>query len=138
MQLEEACERNLLNGFDLHRICSVHHHIALHEPLLPKDEHGYFADNRVQVVLTHEESMKFKTYTPEDFSEISCVSVQFINAGVAEKVKNGELPGDDFKVTLVLELSEHGEEAILNAIELLKARDDVFNAYPYYLYSIAF
>ena len=79
-----------------------------------------FADDHILVVLTHEESMKFKTYTPEDFSEISCVNVQVINAGVA--------PSEDFKVILRLNLGEHSEEAVLNAIQLLKDREDIFSA----------
>ncbi len=35
----------------------------------------YFAEDTVIVVLTNAESLSFKNYGPEDFPEISCVSV---------------------------------------------------------------
>lgn len=39
-----------------------------------------FADDMVIIVLNEQETHKFKTYAPEDFSEIDCVSVKDLTA----------------------------------------------------------
>ena len=47
-----------------------------------------FADDCVLVVLTQEESIKFKEYTPTDFSEIGCKNIKGLATTKFNKGKN--------------------------------------------------
>lgn len=45
-----------------------------------------FVDNHVLVVLTNEASLKFKTYTTEDFPEIACEKMRELTEAFTQSV----------------------------------------------------
>ena len=99
-----------------------------------------FADNRVLVTLTTEVSKKFDSYSKEDFSGISCVSVSDLTEESVQRVKRQqleEMTSDvdvrDFKTVLSLELAEKSKENVLETIRELEKRDDVLYAEPDYI-----
>lgn len=50
-------------------------------------------------------------------------------------VKRGEIPAENFKMVLRLDLNEHSKDGVLAAIELLNGMDGVFQAQPDFLIS---
>ena len=120
------------------------------EPLEPIE--GAFSDARIALVLTKEASLNFKTYTPEDFPEIKCASVNDATRLTMEVVKQqleAQRTGDwsalkerievgmlvdieNFKRILYLELSVKSKENVLKGIKLLEKRKDVLYAGPDY------
>lgn len=113
-----------------------------------------FMDNRVMVVLTHEASMEFKSYSAADFPEIACKSVKNLSTATAEKVQaklRGEIPKDldvnaafmyrnvkvdTFKTILSLELENPGKENVLKAVRALEKREDVYYVGPDYIIAL--
>ena len=113
-----------------------------------------FVDNRVMVVLTHEASMEFKSYSAADFPEIACKSVENLSTAAAEKVQaklRGEIPKDldvnaafmyrnvkvdTFKTILSLELENPGKENVLKAVRALEKREDVYYVGPDYILAL--
>lgn len=113
-----------------------------------------FVDNRVMVVLTHEASMEFKSYSAADFPEIACKSVKNLSTAAAEKVQaklRGEIPEDldvnaafmyrnvkvdTFKTILSLELENPGKENVLKAVRALEKREDVYYVGPDYIIAL--
>lgn len=107
-----------------------------------------FVDNHVLVVLTNEASLKFKTYTPADFPEITCAkmteltepvtpSVRLRVEGGVEKqdtnaVKISTQDPSSFNQILCLELPVNSKEGVLEAIAALQKRDDVLYVGPDY------
>ena len=71
-----------------------------------------FPDNKVLVTLKTEVSKGLKSYSKEDFSEVSCVSVKSLTDHNAKEKKQkleksvNNSSVSDFKTTLLLELSE--------------------------------
>lgn len=114
-----------------------------------------FADNRVIVVITHEASMGFKTYTTSDFAEVNVKTVSDLTTATANMVQakvsgtdvvmtNGVTVKSDNKVKvdtynqiITLELQETGKENVLAAIKELEKRSDVKYAGPDYILSIS-
>jgi len=115
-----------------------------------------FAPDRVAVVLNQAASLKFKTYTPEDFPEIDCIMVVDTSTAAMENVKlqlEAYKTGDnskiqkyidsgmllsigDFRQILTLHLSVKSKENVLQAIRLLEKRPDIFCAEPDYVMSL--
>ena len=111
---------------------------------------GKFAEDTVVIVLSKGASLDFRTYTPEDFPEISCFRVDDSTKGTMELVRKqieAELTGDwselkshvdmgmlvniaNFRRILDLRLTEKNAENVLRAIELLGKREDVAYAGP--------
>lgn len=97
-----------------------------------------FADNRVLVTLRTEVSKELKSsWSKEDFSEVSCVSVKSLtdNNGKATKQQEFEKTVNnscvtDFKTTLLLELPEKSKANVLDTIKKLKKREDVLYVEP--------
>jgi len=110
-----------------------------------------FADNSVLVVLQKEDPKSgFRTYTTEDFSELSLNKVLDITACMTELVIKqtiAERTGDwkelkeykenamlmnieEFRRILYLELKEKSVENVLDAIRKLERRGDVLFAEP--------
>lgn len=113
-----------------------------------------FVDNHVVVILNNAASLKFKDYTPSDFPEIACKSVQDLSTGAAEKVQaklRGEEPDENdadavfmyrnnkpekYKTILCLELETPGKENVLQAVKALEQREDVYYVGPDYIISL--
>lgn len=110
-----------------------------------------FVDNRVLVVLTNEASLKFKTYTAEDFPEIVCKETRELTEAVTPSVRlcvegGAETQGTNavkistqdpstFNQILCLELPGNSKAGVLEAIAALQKRDDVLYVGPdYYMY----
>ncbi len=112
-----------------------------------------FEDNRILVVITHEESLKFKNYSEKDFPEIACKSVENLSTAAAERVQaklrgeqldesdinaafmNRNVKVEKFKTILCLELETPGKENVLKAVELLQKREDIYSVSPNYFLS---
>ena len=110
-----------------------------------------FVDNRVMVVLNHEASLKFRSYSAKDFPEVACKSVRDLSTAAAEKVQaklrgerlaepdvnaafmNRNIKTETFKTILCLELETPGEENVLNAVKALEKREDVYYVGPDYI-----
>lgn len=114
-----------------------------------------FAEDKVLVVLSNAESLKFKTYCPEDFSEINCLHVRDLTEYSTDLVKqkiantqsyqeeslrnsaNSLLDVQDvdinrFNRILAITLSVPGKEKVLEAIGMLEDRDDIIYVGPNY------
>ena len=106
----------------------------------------YDFENDVLIVkMTHEASMKFYDYTPEDFSEIGCVRIDELTSATKKQVQ-AVLSGEEnvynvnpntFKRVLVLELGEKTRENVLHSIALLEERNDVESVKPNLTFSLA-
>jgi len=111
-----------------------------------------FVENKVVVVLNKEASLNFKTYKPEDFSEIKCIQVTDSTDLIMEVVKQqleAEKSGDwtklkeridkgllvdvnNFRRILGLHLPEKNAGYVLEAIKLLEKRQDILYCGPVY------
>ena len=103
-----------------------------------------FSDDTVIIVLNESETHKFKIYTPNDFPEIDCVSVndltQFSVGYVKEEIgnrkagikkeKTNKVNTDNFRRILSLELAEKSKENVIEAIKKLEKRSDILSAEP--------
>ncbi len=112
-----------------------------------------FVDNRVMVVLNHEASLKFKSYSTKDFPEVACKSVRNLSTAAAEKVQaklrgerlaepdinaafmNRNINTETFKTILCLELETPGKENVLKAVKALEQREDIYYVGPDYFIS---
>lgn len=116
-------------------------------------ETGAFAEDRVIVVLTHEASLEFRDYGPEDFPEVPCRSVRDLTALSGKRIQEKleyltfspkeempeELKNTDvqkFNTILRLDLAETGPEAVAQAIEALRIREDVLSVGPDHILSL--
>jgi subtilisin family serine protease len=105
-----------------------------------------FADDTVLITLNKEATRQFLTYTPEDFPEIDCCSVEDLTGCTVdwvEKQVNGEkteetmlIDIENYRRILSLELSENSKENVVNAIKLLETREDIYSAKPNYTLTI--
>lgn len=68
------------------------------------------------------------TYSEEDFSEIGCVDIR----GLSYYPDNEPMPTK----FMVLEISDDTKQGVLDAIELLLQREDVYSAQPNFIGSI--
>ena len=97
---------------------------TLPKETLPKKYGNYkledpFEDNTVVVILMPE--YNFTEYTVADFADIGCTEVRDLFSFVE---------ADRLSRALVLTLSEHSKQNVLDAIELLYQRPDVYEASP--------
>ena len=86
-----------------------------------------FADDRFMVVFNKETSRKALDYTPEDFPEIDCVRVE----DLTEWSKKNDR--ETYSQIVMIYIAEPGKQNVLDAIELIKLRDDVISAGPDYV-----
>lgn len=96
-----------------------------------------FLDDSIIIVLSKEETDKFKDYTIDDFPEIDCKSVSDLTSDIVEvyreKGKYSEgclIDFDKFHRILSLELNEKSKENVLRGIKELEKRPDVLAAEP--------
>ena len=110
-----------------------------------------FVDNHIIVILNNVESLKFKDYTSSDFPEIACKSVRNLSTAAAARVQaklrkeqstttdigaaflNKNVKTETFKTILCLELETPGKANVLQAIESLKQRKDIYYVGPDYI-----
>jgi len=110
-----------------------------------------FTNDTVIIVLNEEETHKFKTYTPEDFPEIDCVTVNDLTSYTVNYVqqeiqsrKLGKKPEkikkinvDNFRRILSIELREKSKENVIESIKKLEIREEIVSAEPNILHTIA-
>jgi len=106
-----------------------------------------FTDGDVVIVLTKTATRQFLTYTPEDFSEIDCISVDDITGLTVDHVRKyfaGEVKPEDEKLInyekyrriLHLELKEKSKISVLNAIMILEQREDISSVGPNFIWKL--
>ena len=101
-----------------------------------------FLDSSVIISLSNEATFKFEDYTPDDFKEINCISVEDLTmytfATIKQKFEENMLTENDlnFRRILLLEIANPSKENVLSAIKILEIRDDVFCAGPNCIYRI--
>lgn len=102
-----------------------------------------FSEERVLILMKNSESLKFKKYDADSFSEIGCVTVKDLSVATAKNIK--EHKEHDCKIAakakgyhqiLSLELKDKGKENVLKAIKKLEKRDDIYCAEPDYKISL--
>lgn len=102
-----------------------------------------FEDDSVLVIITNEKSLEFHEYTVEDFPDINCISVEdlspYADRSIEEKRSylgldgsKGRIDASKYKQILYIKLAEHSKENVLDVIEILEKRDDVYCAEPNY------
>ena len=82
----------------------------------------------VLVVLSTEESLKWKDYTVDDFKEVECTSVEDLTSSY----KNQKILKKDFKRILKLSFGEKEVEEVYNIIDELSAKQGIEYAGPNY------
>ena len=102
-----------------------------------------FEDDSILVIITNEKSLEFHEYTVDDFPEINCISVEdlspYADRSIEEKRSylgldgsKGRIDASKYKQILYIKLEEHSKENVLDVIEILEKRDDVYSAAPNY------
>ncbi len=96
-----------------------------------------FNYDKIIVVLSKEETNKYKDYTPDDFPEIDCQSVTDLTQSIVNKIKNKEFDEnkslinlEKFNRILSLELKEKSKENVLKSIKELEKRNEILSAEP--------
>ncbi len=96
-----------------------------------------FNNDKVIIVLSKEETNKFKEYTPSDFPEIDCESITDLTNNIIEKIKNKEFVEnkslinlEKFNRILSLELKEKSKKNVLKSIKELEKRKEILSAEP--------
>ena len=101
-----------------------------------------FKDNEIFITLKNEESLEFNEYTINDFSEISCVSIEDLTDGYKDKIEkqlNGTYTGnmivnlETFNRILKLTLSVNSKQYVLDSIKTLEELDYIKSAEPNYI-----
>lgn len=109
-----------------------------------------FEDDNILVMFTNEASLKFLTYTADDFSEIGATEVIDLTAKIADYLKyqldameNGMvipeevlIAASEFHQVLQIELDKNDKQNVLDAVHTVEQRDDVLLAQPNFLYPI--
>ena len=164
--LDVAFEQGLLGYEDLRAVAYYWYGEECPEKphaLLPSVDDD-FADDAVLLVMTREASLRFHTYTPEDFPELACVRVDSLSTA-AEAITKAQLERagidlsnmeidewttfdsprieekyqrtvNNYCQILRLTLAEPGKENVIDAIALLREREDVKAADPDYVLHI--
>ncbi len=81
-----------------------------------------FTDNEIVIMVMPD--YNFTPYTQNDFSEIGCVEIRELTRDVEENIVNR---------IILLTLSTHSKQNVLNAIASLELRDDIYSAEPNYI-----
>lgn len=84
-----------------------------------------FTDNEIIIMVMPD--YNFTPYTKDAFSEIGCVGVKELTRDVEESIVNR---------IILLTLSTHSKQNVLNAIASLELRDDIYSAEPNYIQQI--
>lgn len=112
------------------------------------DSNDNFTDDEVIVILTAEVSFEqiLHDYTPEDFPELNAIFVKEFTEGTTHKIRqylsedpSGAMIPDhlqNFRRSFIITLTEKSKENVLQAVENLYQRDDVYAAEPNYLYPL--
>lgn len=99
-----------------------------------------FKNDEILIVLTKEATLSGKEYTVEDFPEINCISVNFVNKltwelvhryVLGEDVGNGHINNtyvDSFRCIYSLKLGVKDKKNVLDVIEVLYARTYIQSA----------
>ena len=100
------------------------------------DINSNFADNRILVHLNKEASFSSKEYTKKDFSEIGCVEVKDLTSTATEcvikNIKNDLVNIDKYRRILSVKLNKNSKENVLEMVDKLMERSDVYYASPDY------
>ena len=80
-----------------------------------------FTDNEV-VIVTKSFAWN-KEYTIEDFAEVGCIEIRALDDGIMKPNR---------KRPFVLTLAEHSKQGVLDAVDLLRQREDISSASPNY------
>lgn len=114
-----------------------------------------FAEDRVIVIFNNDSSLKFKQYTKDDFTGLSCKRICDFTISIAESictaidnvakhVLEGEdlspytgIPIGQYNQTICIELEQSGKDKVVKAIKELQSRDDVLYAIPDYRITVA-
>lgn len=90
-----------------------------------------FDPSVILLSLTKKASVSLKNYTVEDFPEIECESVKDSSSSTTKKVQEslqkGEIP-QIYHRLLTIKLKIPSKQAVLDAIDLLITREDVYGA----------
>ncbi len=97
-----------------------------------------FSDDKIIIVLSKEETNKYKDYTISDFPEIDCQSVIDLTSNYNELLKNSNNNYNDqtlinyekFNRILCLELNQKSKENVLLGIKELEKREEILSAEP--------
>lgn len=94
-----------------------------------------FSNEKIIIVLTKEETNKFREYSIADFAEIDCVSIIDLTGSIYDAVKynntkNTLIDIDNFNRILCLELEDKTKENVLESIKKLEHRNDILSAEP--------
>ncbi len=105
-----------------------------------------FKNDTIFVVLSNTESLKFKEYTPKDFTDIECESVIDITADLVDKLKKQDknikekgkllIDEDNFNRILEIKLKKPSKKYVVEAIKKLEKRREVLSAEPNYVVNI--
>lgn len=106
-----------------------------------------FAEDSVLVVLKNSTSINPSNYTTASFNEIGITAVENMTVETASlstrqnsqniATANNTVSTDDYKPVLKLTLAESGKEKVLEAIDILETRDDVYCVEPDYYVTAA-
>ena len=96
------------------------------------------SDDKIIIVLSKEETNKYKDYTISDFPEIDCQSVIDLTSNYNELLKNSNNNYNDqtlinyekFNRILCLELNQKSKENVLLGIKELEKREEILSAEP--------
>lgn len=80
-----------------------------------------FTDNRVIIVLNDAASKINKEYTTNDFNGIDCIRVIELNENIDNQI-------DKFNKVLCLEFSFNSKHQVLETIDVLMSRSDIYYA----------
>lgn len=122
VSLKEGFEKGLVSAEELdaiHRVYKTFSTIGLEDHALEKTYD--FSDHELLICL--KPGYNDASYTPQEFPEISCASVEDVSKAVRE--------GEASRI-LKLALEEQGYQAVLTAVKKLEEREDVSYATPYY------
>ena len=97
-----------------------------------------FSDDKIIIVLSKEETNKYKNYTISDFPEIDCKSVIDLTSNSNELLKNANnnyneqtlIDYEKFNRILCLELNQKSKENVLLGIKELEKREEILSAEP--------
>ena len=103
-----------------------------------------FSDDKIIIVLSKEETNKYKDYTTEDFPEINCKSVKDLTSSSNEILKNKDSKNNEkilinrekFNRILCLELNEKSKEEVLFGIKKLERREEILSAEPNFTFQL--
>ncbi len=82
-----------------------------------------FTDNEILIITMP--FANYKEYIPEDFANINCIGIEELSCNIKE---------DDLCRTIELTIEGHSKQNVLEAIDILESRNDIYCAQPNYIY----